>query len=281
MPEQKQEQKTQETEVSVLDDLLEGQEEQKDTTVEGEEGQQAAGASEGEVKKDIDPLDDLLATLNDAAGQQIDAGGTQQIQPQPQPQQQQVIQPAQQQQQSYAQYQPPVIEKPTFQISQADYDDAVASPAGLQRFADKIVSTVLNAVQKPLTDGISGAANFALQNALTKTVETVSPIIDHKVNIRGTISEWWADNKDLIKARNLVGAAANRIAAKNPNISLEKLLQESGNEVRKLIKNLQTKSTSQGKPKASSASLNGTRQSGTQGSNKRKDSIMAQLGIPS
>lgn len=281
MPELKQEQKTQETEVSVLDDLLEGQEEQKDTTVEGEEGQQAAGASEGEVKKDIDPLDDLLATLNDAAGQQIDAGGTQQIQPQPQPQQQQVIQPAQQQQQSYVQYQPPVIEKPTFQISQADYDDAVASPAGLQRFADKIVSTVLNAVQKPLTDGISGAANFALQNALTKTVETVSPIIDHKVNIRGTISEWWADNKDLIKARNLVGAAANRIAAKNPNISLEKLLQESGNEVRKLIKNLQTKSTSQGKPKASSASLNGTRQSGTQGSNKRKDSIMAQLGIPS
>lgn len=281
MPELKQEQKTQETEVSVSDDLLEGQEEQKDTTTEGKEGQQAAGEDEGETKKDADPLDDLLTTLNDAAGQQIGVEVTEQAQPQPQQQVAQPIQPAQQQQQSYVQYQPPVIEKPTFQISQADYDDAVASPAGLQRFADKIVSTVLNAVQKPLTDGISGAANFALQNALTKTVETVSPIIDHKVNIRGTISEWWADNKDLIKARNLVGAAANRIAAKNPNISLEKLLQESGNEVRKLIKNLQTKSTSQGKPKASSASLNGTRQSGTQGSNKRKDSIMAQLGIPS
>jgi len=281
MPELKQEQKTQETEVSVLDDLLGEQEEQRDTTAEGEEGQQAAGESEGGVKKDIDPLDDLLTTLNDAAGQQIGVGVTEQAQPQPQQQVTQPIQPAQQQQQFYAQYQPPVIEKPTFQISQADYDDAVASPAGLQKFADKIVSAVLSAVQKPLTDGISGAANFALQNALTKTVETVSPIIDHKVNVRGTISEWWADNKDLIKARNLVGAAANRIAAKNPSISLEKLLDESGNEVRKLIKNLQAKSASQEKPKTSSASLNGTRQSGTQGSNKRKDSIMAQLGFPS
>lgn len=279
MQELEQEQKAQETEESsVLDDLLGDQNSEKSVAVLDKDNKQVAKGQNDVDNKEVDPLDDLLSTLNDAAGQQIGIGETQQVQPQ-----QQIVQPAQQQvqqQQIYGQYQPPIIEKPTFQVSQSDYDDAVASPAGLQRFADRIVSSVLNAVQKPLTDGISGAANFALQNALTKTVETVSPLIDHKVNVRGTISEWWSDNKDLIKARNLVGAAANRIAAKNPSISLDKLLDESGKEVRKLIKNIQTK-TMQEKPKASSASLNGTRQnSGSQGS-KRKDSIMAQLGFPS
>lgn len=276
-------QNKQQSEGSVLDDLLKEQEgngeeeaEQEEVQVEGEveEGQQAEVKQTSAKKEEKDPLEDLLATLNEAAGQQLGIVDT----PAPQQQIQQPVVQQQAPQQFQVPFQTPVIERPNIQISQTDYDDAVSSPAGLARFAEKLVTSVLNAVQKPLNDGFSGVANHTLQNALTKTVETLTPVIDNRVRTQAVINEWWIENKDLLKARNLVGAAANRIAAKNPNISLENLLDQSGKEVRKLIDTIQKRSEKPGK-KASFASANGTRNANSQGGSTRKNSIMAQLGM--
>jgi hypothetical protein len=263
-------------ETGLLDDLVK---DKLPEEVEGEEQEVIgdAGADEEGKEKDTkdDSLDDLLASLDETAGQFLGAAESikQTVQ------QEEPIQPPPQKPRYEAPLQMTAVtfEKPVVQISQNDFDDAVASPAGLQRYTEKVIGAVIQSLQKPVNDGLAGVANYALQNALTKSVETLTPVVDHRIQTQATIDKWWRRNSDLEPAANLVGVAANRILAKNPKIQLAQLLDESGKEVRATIVKLKGQQKQAGNGKKPGFVDN--KGKGTGSSKRKQDSIMAQLGM--
>jgi hypothetical protein len=133
-----------------------------------------------------------------------------------------------------------------------------------------------------MSKALAELSEHVTQSSMSRTVQAVSPLIEQRVQTQATISEWWIRNPDLMKVRNLVGAAANRIAAANPDMKLGKLLDESGKEVRKLIKQLEGRKSSTSSPASQPdpafAGVTGTRK-GAQAGDKKGNSIMAQLGF--
>jgi len=262
-------------ETGLLDDLVEEklskEAENEEEVVGGQEVTDKEKVDAKDVEEKDNSLDDLLASLNDTAGEFLGAGDRQQEEPvQPS------IQPEKPRYEAPLKMSPVTFEKPVIQISQNDFDDAVASPAGLQRYTEKVVGAVIQALQKPVNDGLTGVANYALQNALTQSVQTLTPVVDHRIQTQATIDKWWRKNSDIEPAANLVGVAANRILAKNPKIKLQQLLEESGKEVRATIAKLRVQQKQANGKKPGFVDSKGK---GSKPSQRKQDSIMAQLGM--
>lgn len=170
------------------------------------------------------------------------------------------------------------LEIPQIRFTQEEYEEAMGSPAGLANHDARVVQAVLGAIEKPLRHIVENIIPVAAQNVMQNTIRTLEPVIDNRVRTQAVITEWWTRNPDLLGVRNLVGVAANRIAAGNPNISLEELLEKSGAEVRRIVNAIRNKAgtnVQQTNSKASFASVKG----GGRAASKTEPSILAQLGF--
>lgn len=122
---------------------------------------------------------------------------------------------------------PPVVETPTPQVTQPQWGEAISITDEV--FQDAVENK--DAFEKILTN--------VRDNAVERTIQSIPLIVTNMVKqqlyLNNLANEFYKANEDLADKRPFVGVVANELSSKNPGWDPQKVLEETGLEVRKRL----------------------------------------------
>jgi hypothetical protein len=83
---------------------------------------------------------------------------------------------------------------------------------------------------------MSGVVGFTVQTVYKSIPQMISRVADQQVAVRLAAKEFYDNNKDLIPYKDYIGVVTNELVAKNPEWTMDKVIEEVGTEVRKRLK---------------------------------------------
>jgi hypothetical protein len=103
------------------------------------------------------------------------------------------------------------------------------------------------------------------EQILVETPRTVQAVARQQLAIMRAVDQFYVDNPDLLQHSNVVGAAANRIVAKEPNLSMQEAFEKAEKEARTILglkKRVQKVDAEEGRGKPAFAKTKASRKPG-------------------
>lgn len=101
-------------------------------------------------------------------------------------------------------------------------------------FYENDFDTVVGVFQKLLTH-VQEQQEVIRERVLKDLPEVATNITRQQFSLMKAVDAFYGENEDLVPHAQMVGAAANRIVAENPNLQLSELFDQAGQEVRKQL----------------------------------------------
>jgi hypothetical protein len=201
----------------------EGQEEQ--ASGEAEEGREVLeGEAEGEAEESIEErYTRLLAYVNEQsaqlnalrdAGYQVNEIGQQQVVPPPVP-------PARE---------PAMQQVPSPPAASWQLDESLLTRALIEDDPVAMKELLLG-----MYHDLRQNSQTMKEQILIETPRTVQAVARQQLTIMKAVDQFYTDNPDLLPHANVVGLAANRIVAKEPNLSMQEAFEKAEKEARTIL----------------------------------------------